>query len=39
VRACAEQYGFGSPFVTDNYLQNRTPVMSMSAIDGIPMDR
>ncbi len=29
VRECAEKYGFGSPFVEDNYLENRTPVMSM----------
>lgn len=29
VRECAETYGFGSPFVTEQYLENRTPVMSM----------
>ena len=29
VRECADKYGFGSPFVEDNYLANRTPVMSM----------
>ena len=29
VRECAETYGFGSPFVTGQYLENRTPVMSM----------
>ncbi|HEX2278802.1 MAG TPA: sulfate adenylyltransferase, partial [Candidatus Tectomicrobia bacterium] len=34
VRACAEQYGFGSPFVTDHYLQKRTPVMSMPGMAG-----
>ena len=33
VRECALRYGFGSPFVTEEYLQNRTPVMSMTAID------
>ena len=33
VNECASKYGFGSPFVTDEYLQNRTPVMSMHAID------
>ena len=33
VRECASQYGFGSPFVTEEYLRNRTPVMSMTAID------
>ena len=29
VRQCADDYGFGSPFVTEEYLQKRTPVMSM----------
>ena len=29
VRECAVTYGFGSPFVTDQYLRERTPVMSM----------
>ena len=29
VQQCAEQYGFGSPFVGDEYLDNRTPVMVM----------
>ena len=33
VRECAEKYGFGSPFVEDNYLANRTPVMSMPEVD------
>ena len=33
VKECAEKYGFGSPFVTDDYLQNRTPVMSMHTMD------
>ena len=32
-RECAEQYGFGSPFVGDEYLAQRTPVMSMHAPD------
>lgn len=32
VRDCAERYGFGSPFVTDEYLQNRTPVMTIPAM-------
>ncbi len=29
VQECAEAYGFGSPFVTEKYLESRTPVMSM----------
>jgi sulfate adenylyltransferase len=29
VMECAEKYGFGSPFVTDNYLEKRTPVFSI----------
>jgi len=29
VMECAEKYGFGSPFVTDQYLQKRTPVFEM----------
>ena len=33
VRECADRYGFGSPFVEDNYLARRTPVMSMPALD------
>jgi sulfate adenylyltransferase len=33
VRECAERYGFGSPFVTDKYLAERTPVLSMPAMD------
>jgi sulfate adenylyltransferase len=33
VRDCANQYGFGSPFVGEKYLQERTPVMSMHALD------
>ena len=32
VRECAEKYGFGSPFVEENYLENRTPVMSMPRV-------
>jgi sulfate adenylyltransferase len=34
VRECATQYGFGSPFVTEQYLRERTPVLSMSRMDG-----
>ena len=29
VMESAEKYGFGSPFVTDNYLDKRTPVFSI----------
>jgi sulfate adenylyltransferase len=29
VMQCADKYGFGSPFVTDEYLQKRTPVFSV----------
>ena len=29
VMECAEKYGFGSPFVTDNYLEKRIPVFSI----------
>ncbi len=29
VMECAEKYGFGSPFVTDNYLEKRTPVFTI----------
>jgi sulfate adenylyltransferase len=29
VMECAEKYGFGSPFVTDEYLEKRTPVFSI----------
>jgi len=29
VMECADKYGFGSPFVTDEYLQKRTPVFSV----------
>ena len=32
VRDCADRYGFGSPFVTDEYLQNRTPVMTIPVV-------
>lgn len=38
VRECAQRYGFDSPFVTENYLQNRTPVMSMPVMDATLMD-
>ena len=33
VRECSEEFGFGSSFVTQRYLEDRTPVMSMHAID------
>lgn len=29
VMECAEKYGFGSPFVTDNYLEKRIPVFTI----------
>jgi len=29
IMECAEKYGFGSPFVTDQYLANRNPVFSL----------
>ena len=29
VRDCAERYGMGSPFVSQDYLENRTPVIAM----------
>ena len=29
VQKCSKQYGFGSPFVDETYLEKRTPVMSM----------
>ncbi len=29
VMACAQKYGFGSPFVTDEYLEKRTPVFEI----------
>ncbi len=29
VRECAEKYGMGSPFVTSEYLEQRTPVITM----------
>ena len=29
VRGCAGKYGMGSPFVTQEYLENRTPVITM----------
>jgi sulfate adenylyltransferase len=29
VRHCAETYGMGSPFVSSEYLENRTPVIAM----------
>ena len=29
VRECADEYGFGSPFVTERYLRERTPVLTI----------
>ena len=29
VRQCAEEYGFGSPFVTERYLRERTPALTV----------
>jgi len=29
VKECADKYGFGSPFVTESYLKNRNPVMTV----------
>ena len=29
VQRCAQAYGFGSPFVTEQYLRQRTPVMTI----------
>ena len=31
VRHCADEYGFGSPFVTERYLRERTPVLTIPA--------
>ena len=31
VRQCADEYGFGSPFVTERYLRERTPVLTVPA--------
>jgi sulfate adenylyltransferase len=33
VMECAEKYGFGSPFVTDEYLEKRTPVFTIPPMD------
>ena len=32
IMACAEKYGQGSPFVTDEYLEKRTPVFNIEAL-------
>jgi len=32
VMACAEKYGFGSPFCTDQYLAQRGPVFTLPDI-------
>ena len=34
VRECAERYGFGSPFVGEEYLAQRTPVLTLPAVAG-----
>lgn len=34
VRDCAARYGCGFPFVTAQYLRERTPVLLMSALEG-----
>lgn len=33
VMECAQRYGFGSPFVTGNYLRNRNPVMTVPPME------
>ena len=33
VQSCAEKYGMGSPFVTSEYLESRTPVITMPAME------
>ena len=33
VQGCAEKYGMGSPFVTSEYLENRTPVITMPEME------
>ena len=33
VMECTEKYGFGSSFVTENYLQNRNPVMTVPPME------
>jgi sulfate adenylyltransferase len=32
VMECSEKYGFGSPFVTDEYLERRTPVFNIEPL-------
>ena len=32
VKECAERYGFGSPFVGDDYLRKRAPVMTVAPV-------
>ena len=34
VRHCSDEYGMGSPFVTQEYLDKRTPVISMPEMAG-----
>ena len=36
VRHCAQKYGMGSPFVTPEYLTNRTPVLKMPHLPPCP---
>ena len=39
VRECAEKYGFGSPFVSEKYLRNRNPVITIPPmVDSIGND-
>lgn len=33
VMECAEKYGFGSPFVTEEYLQKRAPVFTVEPLE------
>ena len=32
IMECSEKYGFGSPFVTDEYLEKRTPVFNIEPL-------
>ena len=38
VRECAEEYGMGSPFVTPEYLEGRTPVLAMRPLPEPPAE-
>ncbi len=33
VMRCADEYGFGTPFVTEEYLRNRRPVFTLRPLD------